>query len=78
MRIAVMGLFAILTALGSADDSPRSQYETMVREFDTAIEAYTKATNENRINVSLVRPQHTGHFSMIYKNWPLRSSTLVG
>src|SRR4249919_4007713 len=62
MRIAVMGLFAVVTALGAADDSPQAQYEALVREFDTAsesaIEAYTKATNDQeRMKASLGRPQ---------------------
>ncbi len=62
MPIGVMGLFAVVTALGMAEESPRSRYDALVKEFDAAykssIEALTKATDDQgRMKASLGRPQ---------------------
>ena len=62
MRSAVIGLLALVTTYGPAEDSPRVQYDSLVREFDTAhkssIEALTKAINDqDRLKASLGRPQ---------------------
>ena len=61
MRSAVMGLLALVTTSGPADDAPRVQYDTLVTEFNTAdesaIEALTKATGaQERSKASLERP----------------------
>ena len=61
MRSVVIGLF-VVTALGPAEETPRKEYEALVREFDAAlkssIEAYSKAaTEDDRTRVSLMRPQ---------------------
>ena len=62
MRSAVMGLLALVTTFGPAEESPRVQYDLLVTEFDTAykssIEALTKATDDQeRVKASLGRPQ---------------------
>ena len=62
MRSAVIGLLALVTTYGPAKDSPRVQYDSLVREFDAAhkssIEALTKASNDQeRLKASLGRPQ---------------------
>jgi peroxiredoxin len=62
MPCALMGLLALVTALGPADESPRVRYDSLVREFDTAykssIDALTKATSDReRMKASLGRPQ---------------------
>jgi hypothetical protein len=62
MRIAVMGLLALVTTSGPAEESPRVQYDSLVTEFDTArkssIEARTKATDDQgRLKASLGRPR---------------------
>ena len=62
MRSAVMGLLALVTTIGPAEESPRVLYDSLVREFDTAykssIEALTKATDDQeRLKASLGRPQ---------------------
>jgi len=62
MRSAVLGLIALVSTLGSAEESPRVQYDSLIREFDTAykssIEALTKAaTDDERMKAALMRPQ---------------------
>ena len=61
MRSVAIGLF-VVTALGPVEETPRKEYEALVREFDAAlkssIEAYSKAaTEDDRTRVSLMRPQ---------------------
>ena len=62
MRSAVIGLLALVTTYGPAEDSPRVRYDSLVGEFDTAakssIEALSKASNDQeRLKASLGRPQ---------------------
>jgi peroxiredoxin len=62
MQSALMGLLALVTTFGPAEDVPRVQYDSLVREFDTAykssMEALTKTTNDQaRLKASLERPQ---------------------
>ena len=62
MRSVVMILIALVTTFGPAEESPRVQYDSLIREFDTAykssIEALTKATDDQeRLKASLGRPQ---------------------
>jgi len=62
MRRAVMCLLALVTTFGPAEESPRVQYDSLIREFDTAykssIEALTKgADDQERLKASLGRPQ---------------------
>ncbi len=62
MRIAVMGLLALVTTSGPAEESPRARYDSLVGEFDSAykasIEALTKAADDQeRMKASLGRPQ---------------------
>jgi peroxiredoxin len=56
-----MGLFAVVTSLAPVEESPKGQYNALVREFDradrSAIESLTKATDDQgRVNASLQRP----------------------
>jgi peroxiredoxin len=62
MRSAMMSLLALVITNGPAEDTPRVQYDSLVREFDTAhkssIEALNKAINDqDRLKASLGRPQ---------------------
>lgn len=62
MPSVLMGLFALVTASGQADQSPQSQYAALVKEFDAAVriatEEYSKATtDEGRMAASIKRPQ---------------------
>jgi peroxiredoxin len=57
----MVGLF-VITSLGITEDTPRNQYEALVREFDAAsrssIEAYSKAATDNeRTRETLKRPE---------------------
>lgn len=62
MRSVLIVLFAFLPAAETIEDSPRSQFESLAKEFETAykaaMEAYSTATtDEGRIAASLRRPQ---------------------
>jgi peroxiredoxin len=62
MQSALLGLLALVTTFGPAEDSPRVQYDSLVREFDIAykssIEARTKAiSDQDRSKPPLRRPQ---------------------
>jgi peroxiredoxin len=61
MRSAAIGLVVVI-ALRPSGETPRNQYEALVREFDAAfkssIEAYSRAaTEDDRMRASLMRPQ---------------------
>ncbi len=61
MRSVVIGLF-VVTAFGPAEETPRNQYEAVVREFDAAIKSWIEAsskaaTDDERVRASLMRPQ---------------------
>ncbi|HEV3163683.1 MAG TPA: TlpA disulfide reductase family protein [Isosphaeraceae bacterium] len=62
MKILLIGLLVVVTTGGPTEDSPRAQYEAIVKEFDTAykaaMDAVTKASNDQeRIDASSRRPQ---------------------
>jgi hypothetical protein len=61
MRTALIGL-VVAIALGPAGETPRNQYDALVREFDAAFksssEAYSRAaTEDDRVRASLMRPR---------------------
>lgn len=62
MRSVVLGLIALVSTFGLAEDSPRLRYDALIREYDTAyksaLEALTKATDDQeRMKAGLGRPQ---------------------
>lgn len=57
-----IGMLALVTAFGANAESPRSQYEAMVKEYDTADAAFVDAMNkagsdEDRVKAAENRPQ---------------------
>lgn len=58
----VMGLVAVLAPLGPVEETPRNQYEALVKEYDAASKAAMEAAarasdDQERMNAALRRPQ---------------------
>lgn len=63
-----IGMVTLLAALATTGESPRSQYEALVDEFDTAHAAFIDAVNKAGSDEDRVKAEGQRHDRAIFRN----------